>query len=155
MPIIRFRTHRREAPNLVQTTVVGNYPRVGDTFEEQSLRRAIARFDKGEVGTDDLRGAVRDVVKAVLKGQNDAGIDVVTDGHISWYDSPSHIARRLASVEINGLARYFDTNTYYRQPAVQGAVAWKEPILLDEWKFAQTNSKAAVKAVLTVPVTLA
>src|SRR5213594_2257544 len=152
---IRFRTHRREAPNLVQTTVVGNYPRVGDTFEEQSLRRAIARFDKGEIGTDDLRGAERDVVKAVLKEQNDAGIDVVTDGQISWYDSQSHIARGLASVEINGLARYFDTNTYYRQPVVQGPVAWMEPILADEWKFARANSKAAVKAVLTGPLTLA
>ncbi len=140
---------------MVQTTVVGNYPRVGDTFEEQSLRRALARFDKGEIGAPELRDAEREVVRAVLREQNDAGIDLVTDGQISWYDSQSHIARRLASVEIDGLARYFDTNTYYRQPVVHGAVAWKEPILVDEWKFAQTNSKAAVKAVLTGPLTLA
>ncbi len=140
---------------MVRTTVVGNYPRVGDTFEEQSLRRAIARFDKGEIGADDLRGAEQEVVKAVLKEQNDAGIEVVTDGQISWYDSQSHIARGLASVEINGLARYFDTNTYYRQPVVQGPVAWKAPLLADEWKFARANSKAAVKAVLTGPLTLA
>src|SRR2546427_3873521 len=152
---MRFRTYRREAPNLVRTTVVGNYPRVGDTFEEQSLRRAIARFDKGEIGADDLRAAEQGVVKAVLKEQNEAGIDVVTDGQISWYDSQSHIARGLASVEINGLARYFDTNTYYRQPVVQGPVAWKEPILADEWKFARANSRPAVKAVLTGPLTLA
>src|SRR3989442_1912147 len=109
---MRFRTYRREAPNLVRTTVVGNYPRVGDTFEEQSLRRAIAPFDKGEIGTDDLRGAERDVVKAVLKEQNDAGIDVVTDGPNSWYDSQNHIARRLASVEVNSLAREFEPDTY-------------------------------------------
>ena len=140
---------------MVQTTVVGNYPRVGDTFEEQSLRRAIARFDKGEISADDLRGAERDVVKAVLREQRDAGIDVVTDGQISWYDSQSHIARGLASVEINGLARYFDTNTYYRQPVVRGAVAWKEPILVDEWKFAKAHSNGAVKAILTGPLTLA
>src|SRR3989442_7141541 len=114
--MMRFRSDRREAPNLVRTTVVGNYPRVGDTFEEQSLRRAIARFDKGEIGTDDLRGAKRDVVKAVLKEQNDARIDVVTDGQISWYDSQSHIARRLPSVAINRPSRHFDTNTYHRQP---------------------------------------
>ncbi|HEY6050711.1 MAG TPA: hypothetical protein VIZ58_05630, partial [Thermoanaerobaculia bacterium] len=57
--------------------------------------------------------------------------------------------------EINGLVRYFDTNTYYRQPVVRGAVAWKEPLLLDDWKFAQSISKAPVKAVLTGPVTLA
>ncbi len=140
---------------MVRTTVVGNYPRIGDTFEEQSLRRAIARFDKGEISAAELGNAERQVVKAVLREQNDGGIDLVTDGLISWYDSQSHIARRLASVEINGLARYFDTNTYYRQPVVHGAIAWKEPILADEWKFAQANSNAPVKAVLTGPLTLA
>ncbi|MCI4371101.1 MAG: methylcobamide--CoM methyltransferase [Thermoplasmata archaeon] len=140
---------------MVHTTVVGNYPRVGDTFGEQSLRWAIARFDKGEIDLEALRDAERQVVKAVLGEQNEAGIELVTDGQITWYDSQSHIARSLASIEINGLVRYFDTNTYYRQPVVHGAVAWKEPILVDEWNFARAHSKALVKAVLTGPVTLA
>jgi len=140
---------------LVGTTVVGSYPRIGDRPAEQSLRRAIARFDKGEIDAAQLRTAEREVVKAVLREQNEAGIDVVTDGQISWYDSQSHLARKLASIEIGGLVRYFDTNTYYRQPIVRGPVAWKEPILGDEWKFAQANSKAPVKAVLTGPLTLA
>lgn len=140
---------------MVRTTVVGTYPRVGDTPEEQSLRRGIARFDKGEIRAEDLRALEREVVDSVLWEQNDAGIDLVTDGQISWYDSQSHVAGRLASVEINGLVRYFDTNTYYRQPVVRAAVEWKEPILLDEWRFAQSRSKAPVKAVLTGPVTLA
>lgn len=140
---------------MVQTTVVGNYPRIGDASEEQALRRSIARFEKGEIAAEELREAEREVVRAVLREQNDAGIDVVSDGQISWYDSQSHIARKLASIEIDGLVRYFDTNTYYRQPVVRGAVAWREPILLDEWAFAQANSRAPVKAILTGPLTLA
>ena len=140
---------------MVRTTVVGTYPRIGDTFEEQSLRRAIGRFDKGEIDASQLQAAEREVTKAVLREQNDAGIDVVTDGQISWYDSQSHIARKIRSVEITGLARYFDTNTYYRQPLVSGPVAWDGPILEDEWTFAQSVSTAPVKAVLTGPFTLA
>ncbi len=140
---------------MVHTTVVGNYPRIGDTSDEQSLRRAIARFDKGDIDAAQLQEAERDTTKAILREQNDAGVDVVTDGQIGWYDSQSHIGRKLASVEIGGLVRYFDTNTYYRQPVVRGAVAWKEPILVDEWAFAQAHSKAPVKAVLTGPLTLA
>ena len=139
----------------MHTTVVGNYPRIGDAPEEQSLRRAIARFDKGEIDSSKLLEAEREVTKSVLREQAEAGIDVVTDGQIRWYDSQSHIARGLSSIEINGLVRYFDTNTYYRQPVVHGAVSWKAPILVDEWKFAQANSKAPVKAVLTGPLTLA
>jgi 5-methyltetrahydropteroyltriglutamate--homocysteine methyltransferase len=79
----------------------------------------------------------------------------VTDGQISWYDSQSHVAGKPASIEIDGLARYFDTNTYYRQPVIRGPVTWKEPVLLDEWRFAQSASKAPVKAVVPGPVTLA
>ena len=140
---------------MVHTTVVGTYPRIGDTSEEQALRRAIARLDRGEIGEADLRAVERDTVRAVLREQNEIGIDLVTDGLISWYDSQSHLAGKFASIETNGLVRYFDTNTYYRQPVVRGPVAWKEPILVDEWKFAQSNSNAPVKAVLTGPVTLA
>jgi 5-methyltetrahydropteroyltriglutamate--homocysteine methyltransferase len=140
---------------MVHTTVVGSYPRIGDTFEEQALRRGIARLDRGEITAEDLRAVERDTVQAVLREQNEIGIDLVTDGQITWYDSQSHIASKLSSIEINGLARYFDTNTYYRQPVVRGPVAWREPILLDEWKFARSKSKAPVKAVLTGPVTLA
>lgn len=119
------------------------------------MRRAISRFDKGEIDSAKLREAEDDVTKAVLREQADAGIDIVTDGQIRWYDSQSHIARGLPSVEIDGLVRYFDTNTYYRQPVVHHAISWKDPILVEEWNFAQANSKRPVKAVVTGPLTLA
>src|SRR5437016_11901919 len=140
---------------MVKTTVVGSYPRTGDAFEEQALRRGIARLDRGEITEAELRAVERDTVKAVLQEQNEVGIDLVTDGQISWYDSQSHIAGKLASIEINGLVRYFDTNTYYRQPVVRGAVSRNGPLLVDEWKFAQGSSKAPVKEGLTGSGTLA
>ncbi len=140
---------------MTQTTVIGTYPRIGDSHDEQGLRRTIARFDKTQATEADVRAAEREVVEAVLREQQAAGIDVLTDGQISWYDSQSHIARELAGVEIGGLVRYFDTNTYYRQPIVTGPVRWTSPILVDEWRFAQEASRSPVKAVLTGPVTLA
>ena len=140
---------------MVLTTVVGSYPRIGDNPGDQALRRAIGRLDRGEIAEEELRSVERETVKVVLREQNEAGIDLVTDGEISWYDSQSHIAGKLVSVEINGLARYFDTNTYYRQPVVRGPVSRKAPLVVDEWKFAKANSHAPVKAVLTGPVTLA
>jgi 5-methyltetrahydropteroyltriglutamate--homocysteine methyltransferase len=140
---------------MVRTTVVGNYPRIGDTHEEQRLRRAIARVDKGEVTEADLRDVERDVVREVLREQAQAGIDLVTDGQITWYDSQSHIARGLRGVAVEGLVRYFNTNTYYRQPVVKGPVSADRPILVDEWRFAKDHSSVPVKAVLTGPATLA
>lgn len=140
---------------MVQTTVVGNYPRIGDTFEEQKLRRAIARRDKGKINEADVREIEREVVRDVLQEQIHAGVHVVSDGQVGWYDSQSHLARRLAGIEIGGLVRYFDTNTYYRQPIAKGPVEWREPVLVDEWQYAQGRSSVPVKAILTGPVTLA
>ncbi len=140
---------------MVRTTVVGTYPRIGDTVEEQGLRRTIARLDKGEATEADLRAAERATMSAVLQEQAAAGIDVVTDGQVTWYDSQSHLAGAFEAVEIGGLVRYFDTNTYYRQPIVTGAVRWKAPVVLADWQFAQDATPAPVKAVLTGPVTLA
>ncbi len=140
---------------MVRTTVVGSYPRIGDTHEEQALRRAIARFDRGEAEASDVAEAERETVRDVLREQNAAGLDVVTDGLVTWNDSASHVCRGLGGFEIGGLVRYFDTNTYYRQPIVTGDVSWKGPILLDEWKFAQGASPAPVRVVLTGPATLA
>lgn len=119
------------------------------------MRRAIARFDRGEVTEADVAEAERETIRAALREQTDAGVDIVTDGLVRWNDSQSHIARRLAGVEVGGLVRYFDTNTYYRQPVVTGAVEWKAPVLVDDWTFAQAASPVPVKAVLTGPVTLA
>lgn len=140
---------------MARTTVVGTYPRIGDTYEEQELRRTMGRLDKGEATAEDLRKAERATVRSVLSEQEAAGIDVVTDGQVTWYDSQSHLAGQFEGVEVGGLVRYFDTNTYYRQPTVTGSVRWKEPVLLEDWQFAQDASRAPVKAVLTGPVTLA
>ncbi len=140
---------------MIRTTVVGTYPRIGDAREEQLLRRTIARFDRGEATDADVRAAERETIRAVLQEQAAAGIDVVTDGQVGWSDSQSHVAGSFDGVEVGGLVRYFDTNTYYRQPVVTGPVRWKEHVLLDAWQFAQDASRAPVKAVLPGPVTLA
>ncbi len=140
----------------MRTTVVGSYPRIGDAPEEQRLRRAIARFEEGKIDGDALRAAEREVIGDVVREQVAAGIDLATDGQITWYDSQSHFARRLEGFEVNGLVRYFDTNTYYRQPVRTGVHRWTRPVVLDDWRAAREAADGTpVKAVVTGPYTLA
>jgi len=140
---------------VVLATVVGSYPRVGDTSEEQRLRRAVARLDEGRISEEELHEVERSVVREVLDEQAAAGIALPTDGQVTWYDSQSHFARHLDGVEVDGLVRYFDTNTYYRQPVVRGEIRWRQPSVVDEWRYASSVARGAVKAVLTGPYTLA
>lgn len=95
------------------------------------------------------------VTEEVIREQVEAGLDLVTDGQIRWYDPISHLVRSLEGLEIDGLLRYFDTNCYFRQPVVRNRLGWKGPLLLREFKFARGISSKPVKPVLTGPYTLA
>ncbi|HEV8595090.1 MAG TPA: hypothetical protein VGR51_06130, partial [Thermoplasmata archaeon] len=139
----------------MQTTVVGSYPRVSDAPDGQRLRRAIARWERQELSDADLREIQLDVVREIVKEQAALGIDLVTDGLVTWYDPVSHFAAKLEGFEIGGLLRYFDTNTYYRQPKARGGVRWTGPITVDDWMAASAASPAPVKAVLMGPYSLA
>jgi 5-methyltetrahydropteroyltriglutamate--homocysteine methyltransferase len=132
-----------------------SYPRIGEDAEEQILRRTIGQFDRGEKAEADVHAAENRLTELALEEQAAAGLDVVTDGQIRWYDPVSHLAGKLEGVRINGLLRFFDTNFYFRQPVVSSPPIRREALLVDEFRFAQARSRRAVKAVLTGAYTLA
>jgi 5-methyltetrahydropteroyltriglutamate--homocysteine methyltransferase len=137
------------------TTVVGNYPKIPDRPRPPKLRSAIARFDRGEIGADELRRVEDEVTVEVIGEQAQAGLDIITDGQIRWEDDQTYFARRMDGFSISGLIRYFDTNTYYRQPVVEGPVRWRESAVAGDYEFAAVQSPAPVKAAVTGPYTLA
>lgn len=137
------------------TTNAGSYPRIGDPPEQQKLRRAYAQWEKGEFSDEKFEEVQNEVADEVIREQVRAGLDIVTDGQVRWYDQISHFARRLEGCEINGLLRFFDTNTYFRQPVVVKRLRWAAPIVRDEFVFAKGVSPVPVKPVLTGPYTLA
>lgn len=143
----------------------GSYPRIGDSAELQILRRTIAAADRGEKTAADLADAEDFMTRRAIEEQARAGLDVVTDGLIRWYDPISHLAGKLAGVKINGLLRFFDTNSYFRQPVLTARPQRKTALLTDEFRFA-CNALGAlstpagkagrlkVKVVMTGPYTL-
>ncbi len=144
----------------------GSYPRIGDSPELQVLRRTIAAVDRGERTPADLSDAEAAMTRRAVEEQVRAGIELVTDGLIRWYDPISHLAGKLSNTQIKGLLRFFDTNTYFRQPVLTGRPARTAPMVVDEYLFAANalgsmptpDGKAGrlgIKPVLTGPYTLA
>jgi 5-methyltetrahydropteroyltriglutamate--homocysteine methyltransferase len=131
-----------------------SYPRIGDGPGQQRLRRAYAQHERGELSAREFEEIQRAVVEEVIREQVAAGLDVVTDGQIRWYDPISHFAGRLGGVSIDGLLRFFDTNFYVRQPVVVDRLVWVGPVLVEEYRSAQAVSPKPVKATLTGPYTL-
>ncbi len=132
----------------------GSYPRIGDRPEQQRHRQAYARHERGGISDEEFERVQDEVTRGVIEEQVRAGLDVVTDGQVRWYDPISHFARKLEGCEINGLLRFFDTNFYFRQPVIRGKLVRRESILKSEFIFARGISKS-VKPVVTGPYTLA
>ncbi len=137
------------------TASAGNYPRIGDSKRLQRLRKAYSDWERGAITPAEFDEVQRSVTAEVIAEQEASGLDVVTDGQIRWYDPISHLAGKMNGVTINGLLRFFDTNFDRRQPIVTGAVSWREPILVEEYRVARRLARKNVKPVLTGPYTLA
>lgn len=132
-----------------------SYPRVGEAPEQQELRRTYSAWERGEKTADDLKAAEDAAVRAAIEEQVRAGLDLVTDGQVRWYDPISHLAGKLEGIQINGLLRFFDTNFYFRQPVVKSLLQRKNGLILSEFQFARSVSAKPVKPILTGPYTLA
>ncbi|MBI4300010.1 MAG: methylcobamide--CoM methyltransferase [Chloroflexi bacterium] len=137
------------------TTAVGNYPKPPAQPGAANLRQAIARFDEGKITLEELNRVADEVTKDVIREQVEAGLDLVTDGQIRWQDGQTYLTGGIEGFTLTGLIRYFDTNTYYRQPVAERDLKWKAPITVRDYQFAVANSAKPVKAVLTGPFTLA
>jgi 5-methyltetrahydropteroyltriglutamate--homocysteine methyltransferase len=139
----------------IQTTVVGSYPKPPAEGETFTVRKTLHALERGDASPEDLKAAQDELVTEVIREQQEAGIDVVTDGLARWDDIVTPFARHIAGFEIGGLLRWFDNNVYYRRPVARGAVDWRGPSSVDGYRFAAQTADRPVKAVIPGPVSFA
>ena len=139
----------------IKTTVVGSYPKPPDEGQTFGVRSTLHKLERGEATVDDLKAAQDELARSIIKEQEDAGIDIVTDGHARWEDILTPFARHIGGFEIGGLLRWFDNNTYFRRPIATGKVDWRGPSTIEDFKFAQAATDRTVKAVIPGPITFA
>jgi len=136
------------------TTMVGSFPKVAEGRYGTGVIGAVTRWQKQELSDDGLEQVFQDVTRAVIKEQEEAGIDLPTDGQVRWEDLVTPLARRVEGFEINGLERFFDNNVYYRRPILTKTPVRRRPIFLNDYLFAKRCTKKPVKAVLPGPYTV-
>ena len=84
-----------------------------------------------------------------------AGIDVTNDAQIRWDDLLSPFARTWSGVEAGPLERFYDNNTYFRQPVISGPIVTDGKSLVRDYTFARGVAKAQLKATMPGPLTFA
>ena len=131
-----------------------SYPRVAGDPKGQRLRRAYARRETGEIDEAAYQQIALDYIGEIIREQEDAGCDVVTNGIVRWYDLINRPATSLDGVRSAGIVRWFDTNTYVRQPEITGRISGSFGVAKEFTEERPLASKE-LKAVLPGPYTLA
>jgi 5-methyltetrahydropteroyltriglutamate--homocysteine methyltransferase len=137
----------------MKTTVVGAYPKISD--EHQDLRRALHRVDRGELDESGIADVFDGTTAWAIGELEAAGIDVINDGHIRWDDLLAPFARAWKNTERGPLERFYDNNTYFRQPVIKGPIQTDGQTLVPDFKSAKAVATRELKAGICGPLTFA
>jgi len=90
----------------------------------------------------------------VVGVQEDAGLDLVTEGQLRWDDMIAHPLAVADNVETRGIVRYYNNNNFYREPVVTGDLEASGDVAA-ELDAAAGLTDADLQAVLPGPYSLA
>ena len=110
----------------IQTFLPGIYPR------SEALVGATQALERGRVSAAEVQAEYERDLDRLLELQRAAGLDYLTDGALNWPDLFRPLLDISAGLEAGALVRFFDNNTFYRRPVINGTLRLR-PELLDDW----------------------
>jgi 5-methyltetrahydropteroyltriglutamate--homocysteine methyltransferase len=106
----------------VAAFVPGIYPR------SAGLVQATRDFDRGRTSRSSVAEQLDRDREEFLGVQLAAGLDLVSDGLLDWQDLFRPLADRCENLDARPLARFLDTNTFFRALIASGRPRLREPI---------------------------
>ncbi len=125
----------------LRTTVVGSYPK------PSWLKYALSGDEVA------VKEAYEDAVRAVVKDQEVAGIEILWDGEMRREEMTSYFAERIEGFVIYGEVRVWG-NTYYPKPAIVDELRYSRPLVVHEYEFLKTVTDRDIKVPITGAYTL-
>jgi len=144
---------------LFPTTLVGSYPQPDWLIDREKLaKRMPARVrarDLWRVPEPFLSQAQDDATILAIKAQEDAGIDIVTDGEMRRESYSNRFATALEGVDIDNpgtvLGRTGQPNLV---PRIVGPIRRKHPVEVNDVKFLRAHTSKPIKMTVPGPFTM-
>jgi 5-methyltetrahydropteroyltriglutamate--homocysteine methyltransferase len=132
------------------TTIAGSLPKPSWLAEPEKL------WAPWRLQGDELAAGQRDATLIWLKEQEDAGIDIVTDGEQSRIHFVHGFLERVGGIDWARKTRMGIRNNRYEVdvPTVTGAVNRKGPVHSDDMRFARAHTGRRLKIELPGPMTI-
>ena len=134
---------------LLRTTIAGSLPKPSWLAEPEALWAA------WKLDGEALAEGKRDAVRLVLRDQERAGIDVVTDGEQTRRHFVTTLIEHLEGVDFEHKKTVRIRNRYDAAvPVVVGPVARRNAVFADDAKFLRSATASKVKYTLPGPMTM-
>jgi 5-methyltetrahydropteroyltriglutamate--homocysteine methyltransferase len=141
--------HARFDLPLFPTTTIGSFPQTAE------VRRARARYGKGELGPLEYRSFLEAEIKAAIRWQEEIGLDVLVHGEFERNDMVQYFGEQLSGFAFTKHAWVQSYGSrYVRPPIIYGDVSRPKPMTVAWWTFAQAQTLKPMKGMLTGPVTI-
>ncbi|MBM4762997.1 cobalamin-independent methionine synthase II family protein [Bacillus sp. B15-48] len=147
------------------TTVIGSWPR------SREVQRAMREKKAGRISDEEFQEIANQASLQCLKWQEEAGIDIVSDGEQRRDNYISFVADHLENVRmlsVSELLDYVEDKSSFEEilgtldvpafsmsnPAATGKISRKTPLALNDFLFLKKHTDKAVKVTLPGPYLL-
>jgi 5-methyltetrahydropteroyltriglutamate--homocysteine methyltransferase len=145
---------------LFPTTLVGSYPQPEWLIDRQRLAgrfppRVRAR-ELWRIPAEYLAQAQDDATLVAIKAQEDAGIDIITDGEIRRESYSNHFATALDGVDLDNPGEALDRSGHPNPvPRVVGPIRRRHAVGVRDLQFLRQHTKRQIKITVPGPFTMA
>ena len=144
---------------LFPTSLVGSYPqpdwlidrgRLRDRFPPRVRARELWRIDPAY-----LDQAQRDATLLAIRAQEEAGLDILTDGEICRESYSNRFATALDGVDIDNPGSALDRSGHPNPvPRVTGPIRRRHPVEVEDLQFLRASTGRTVKITVPGPFTM-
>lgn len=143
----------------IRTALVGSYAQPEWLIDREALgNRLPVRILSGEmwrVAPELLEEAMDDAVLSVLKDQEEAGIDIVTDGEVRRESYSAPFANALDGIDRERVETLIGrAGKPNKVPLISGPLKRTKPVHVDHVKFLRAHTDRTIKITIPGPFTL-
>ena len=144
---------------LFPTTLVGSYPQPEWLIDRQKLAGRFPPRTRAtelwRIPAEYLEEAQNDATLIAIRAQEQAGIDVITDGEIRRESYSNRFATALSGVDIDNPGTALDRSGHPNPvPRITGPITRLRPVEVDDLKFLQAHTSRKVKITVPGPFTM-
>ena len=133
----------------METHLTGIYPR------SEKLVAATRAAVRGDLSQDQVEGILNEDTKSLILLQKESSLDSFVDGQLNWQDLFRPFSELFDGVKATTLTRWFDNNTFYRKPIIEGKVTFRGEGFEKYFRADLLPKDGTKKAILPGPLTFA